>query len=65
MTKNKIREHHIEHAFAAIDDHLSNMIQKLEKREDKSDVRIQELEEVIFRTDLIKKITNEDKYFIL
>lgn len=58
MAKNKIREHHIEHAFAAIDDHLSNMVQKLEKREDKSDGRIQELEEVIFHTDFINKITN-------
>lgn len=50
MTKNQIREHHIEHAFATIDDHLLNMIAKIEKREDKSDDRLKDVEDKIKKT---------------
>jgi uncharacterized protein (UPF0335 family) len=46
MKKNKVREHHIEHAFASVEDHLKTMIEKIERREDKSDTRIQDLEQV-------------------
>jgi hypothetical protein len=39
-------DHHVEHALAQVDDHISNMIGKIEKREDKSEGRIGEIETV-------------------
>jgi lectin, mannose-binding 2 len=46
MKKNQVREHHIEHAFASIEDHLKTVIAKIEKRGGDSDVRIEDLEAV-------------------
>jgi hypothetical protein len=46
MTKGEFLDHHVEHALASIDDHIANMIGKLEKREDKSESRIGDLESV-------------------
>lgn len=39
-------DHHVEHALASVQDHIANMISKLEKREDKSEGRIEDLESV-------------------
>jgi lectin, mannose-binding 2 len=44
LEKHNKLDHHIEHQFVSVDDHLSNMIGKLEKREDKSEDRIVSLE---------------------
>jgi hypothetical protein len=46
MKKNQVREHHIEHAFASVEDHLKTVIAKIEKRGGDSDVRIEDLEAV-------------------
>jgi hypothetical protein len=46
MGKGEFLDHHVEHALASIDDHIANMIAKLEKREDKSESRIGDLESV-------------------
>lgn len=46
MEKGEFLDHHVEHALASIDDHIANMIGKLEKREDKSESRIGDLESV-------------------
>lgn len=48
MEKGEFLDHHVEHALASIDDHIANMIGKLEKREDKSESRIGDLESVSF-----------------
>ena len=39
-------DHHLEHALASVQDHIANMVGKLEQREDKSEGRIGNLEEV-------------------
>lgn len=46
MGKAEFLDHHVEHALASIDDHIANMIGKIEKREDKSESRIEDLESV-------------------
>ena len=46
MNKGEYLDHHVEHALASINDHIANMIGKLEKREDKSESRIGDLESV-------------------
>lgn len=49
-------DHHVEHQFASVYDHIKNLIGKLEKREDKSETRLENLENII------KKVN--DNYFI-
>lgn len=44
VEKHTTLDHHVEHQFVSVDDHLANMIGKLEKREDKSEGRIENLE---------------------
>lgn len=44
LEKYQKLDHHVEHEFVSVDDHLTNMISKLEKREDKSEDRIGSLE---------------------
>lgn len=46
MNKGEYLDHHVEHALASINDHIANMVGKLEKREDKSESRIGDLESV-------------------
>lgn len=40
-------EHHVEHQFASVSDNIKNLIGKLEKREDKSESRLENLEALI------------------
>eukprot|EP00604_Paraphysomonas_vestita_P003199 CAMPEP_0174821850 /NCGR_PEP_ID=MMETSP1107-20130205/10468_1 /TAXON_ID=36770 /ORGANISM="Paraphysomonas vestita, Strain GFlagA" /LENGTH=232 /DNA_ID=CAMNT_0016039345 /DNA_START=478 /DNA_END=1173 /DNA_ORIENTATION=- len=47
LGKAEFLDHHVEHALASIDDHIANMIGKIEKREDKSESRIGDLESII------------------
>jgi hypothetical protein len=46
LKKHDVLDHHVEHALVSVDDHIANMIGKLEKREDKSESRIGDLESV-------------------
>jgi hypothetical protein len=39
-------DHHVEHALASVKDHIANMVGKLEKREELSEGRIEDLESV-------------------
>lgn len=48
LGKAEFLDHHVEHALASIDDHIANMIGKIEKREDKSESRIGDLESVSY-----------------
>jgi hypothetical protein len=41
-----VMDHHVEHEFAGVDDHIENMLAKLAVREDKSETRIDNLEGV-------------------
>lgn len=50
-------DHHVEHQLASVTDHIKNLIGKLEKREDKSETRLTNLEEII------KKV--EDQFFYI
>jgi hypothetical protein len=47
LEKHTKLDHHVEHEFVSVDDHLNNMIGKLEKREDKAEDRIGSLEEEV------------------
>lgn len=47
ISKHETLDHHVEHQVAAIMDHIKNLISKLEKREDKSEARIENLEALI------------------
>jgi uncharacterized protein YktB (UPF0637 family) len=40
-------DEHIEHEFVSVEDHILNLKTKIEKREDSSDLRIEELEKLI------------------
>jgi flagellar capping protein FliD len=40
-------DHHLEHQIASITDHIKNLIGKIEKREDKSETRLENLENLI------------------
>ena len=44
LEKHNTLDHHVEHSLVSVDDHLSNMIGKLNKREDKAEDRIGSLE---------------------
>lgn len=44
LEKHNTLDHHVEHSFVSVDDHLANMIGKLNKREDKAEDRIGSLE---------------------
>ena len=47
LQKQKYMDHHLEHELIGINDHISNVLGKLEKREDVSEARIKNVEEVI------------------
>lgn len=47
LEKHQKLDHHVEHEFVSVEDHLSNMVTKLEQREDKSEGRILNLEEEV------------------
>eukprot|EP01034_Spumella_vulgaris_P031490 gene31490-38894_t len=47
LKKFETLDHHIEHEFASVADNIKNLIGKLEKREDKSESRIENLEGLI------------------
>lgn len=42
-----LQDHSIEHSFAEVDDHINNMLAKIEKREKSSEGRIDNIEEVL------------------
>jgi mannose-binding lectin 2 len=50
-------DHHVEHQLASVVDHIKNLISKLEKREDKSETRLTNLE------DIIKKVSHSPPLF--
>lgn len=47
MKQYETLDHHVEHEFAAVADNIKNLIGKLEKREDKSESRLENLEALI------------------
>lgn len=47
MKLHETLDHHVEHEFAAVADNIKNLIGKLEKREDKSESRLENLEALI------------------
>jgi mannose-binding lectin 2 len=47
ITRHETLDHVVEHQVAAITDHIKNLIGKLEKREDKSEARLENLEALI------------------
>ena len=53
ITKLKSRvetlDHHFEHQLSSVEDHIKNLLGKLNEREDKSEKRIKELEEIVKR----------------
>ena len=46
-------DHHVEHELASVNDHILNMLGKIEKREDKSESRIDNIEDVSILTVLM------------
>lgn len=52
-------DHHVEHQLASVVDHIKNLISKLEKREDKSETRLTNLEAII------KKVSTTPPLFSL
>jgi len=47
LEKFEFLDHHMEHEFAGISDHIESVTSKLKKREDSSDIRIENLEDEI------------------
>lgn len=47
IDKHETLDHHVEHQFASVYDHIKSLIGKLEKREDKSETRLENLENLI------------------
>lgn len=47
INKHEVLDHHIEHELASVSDHIKSLIKKLEQREEKSENRIEQLEEII------------------
>ena len=43
----EVQDHHLEHQLAAVQDHIKNLIGKLQAREDKSESRIDNLEALV------------------
>lgn len=43
-------DHHVEHQFASVYDHIKSLIGKVEKREDKSETRLENLENLVKKT---------------
>jgi hypothetical protein len=48
LAKLEFFDHHTEHEFASVNDHILNMLGKIEKREDKSEMRIDTIEDVSY-----------------
>lgn len=46
MAKLDLLDHHLEHELAAVNDHINSLLGKIEKREDKSELRIDSIEAV-------------------
>jgi hypothetical protein len=46
MEKLDVFDHHVEHELTAINDHIANLLSKIEKREDKAELRIENIEAV-------------------
>lgn len=47
ISKHETLDHHVEHELASVYDHIKSLIGKLEKREDKSESRLEQLESLI------------------
>ena len=41
------QDHHVEHELAAVKDHINNLLGKINSREDKSEMRIENLESLV------------------
>lgn len=47
MIKNSDFDHHVEHEFASVNDHIDNLINKVKTREAQAETRIDNLEELV------------------
>ena len=47
MTALEVADHHVEHELAAVQDHIKNLIGKIQQREDKAETRIENLEGLV------------------
>jgi len=47
MGTMEVQDHHVEHQLAAVQDHIKNLIGKIQAREDKSENRIENLEALV------------------
>eukprot|EP01035_Chromulina_nebulosa_P019165 gene19165-25009_t len=47
LTKFNVLDHHIEHEFVAANDHIDNMIAKLNSKEESAETRIEDLESLV------------------
>lgn len=56
ISSHETFDHHVEHQFASVMDHIKNLIGKLEVREDKSETRIENLEKLIKQVSLLSVI---------
>lgn len=54
-------DHHVEHQLASVMDHIKNLIGKIEKREDKSETRIENLEKLIKQ---VSRATASDDFLV-
>ena len=43
----ELQDHHVEHQLAQVQDHIKNLIGKLQAREDKAESRIDDLEAIV------------------
>lgn len=48
-----VQDHHVEHQLAAVQDHIKNLIGKIQAREDKSESRIENLEALVKKVRII------------
>ncbi len=47
------QDHHVEHEMAAVKDHINNLLAKINSREDKSEMRIENLEALVKKVCLL------------
>lgn len=49
----EVQDHHVEHQLAAVQDHIKNLIGKIQAREDKSETRIENLEGLVKKVRIV------------
>lgn len=52
LERLELLDHHLEHEFAGISDHIDTVTAKLKKREDSADIRIENLEDEIKKVNI-------------